>query len=116
MLGDSVTLAAGNLIEKTFPFLVEQRIKAARGEAWAVLNLGMDGLNVREYHLNSKTRAFKYRPRLVVTNIFLNDAGEELDWLTVQFGKGEGLTTRSNMLLTHCRLFSFVAAHLSAWH
>src|SRR5262249_11595922 len=49
VLGDSVTFGHGSLYERTYPFLVEQRLKQWRSDVdWQVWNLGVPGYNTAQ--------------------------------------------------------------------
>jgi hypothetical protein len=77
VLGDSVTFGHGALSETTYPFLLEQRLKAWRPDVkWEVWNLGVPGYNTRiELELLRRVGP-RYQPDLVVVGFFQNDLSD----------------------------------------
>lgn len=80
VLGDSVTFGHGALSETTYPYLLEQQLKAWRPEVnWQVWNLGVPGYNTAQELAYLRQVGERYRPDLVVVGFFENDLiGNEL--------------------------------------
>lgn len=74
VLGDSVTFGHGALDETTYPYLLEQQLKAWRGDVnWEVWNLGVPGYNTRqELDYLTEVRS-RYQPDLVIVGFYSND-------------------------------------------
>ncbi len=73
-LGDSVTFGHGSIYEHTYPYLLEQRLKAWRPDiGWQVWNVAVPGYNTRQEldHLNEIGPRFS--PDLVIVGFFEND-------------------------------------------
>jgi hypothetical protein len=74
VLGDSVTFGHGTLGETTYPFLLEQRLKAWRPDiAWEVWNLGIPGYNTGQELAYLEEVGQQYAPDLVVVGFYPND-------------------------------------------
>ena len=74
VLGDSVTFGHGATFETTYPYLLEQRLKAWRPEVdWQVWNLGVPGYNTAQELAYLQEAGPRYRPDLVVVGFFVND-------------------------------------------
>lgn len=74
VLGDSVTFGHGALYETTYPYLVEQRLKAWRPDVnWQVWNLGVPGYNTSNELQYLKQIGGRYQPDLVVVGFYPND-------------------------------------------
>ena len=74
VLGDSVTFGHGTLFETTYPYLLEQRLKAWRPETgWQVWNLGVPGYNTGQELALLQRLGPAYQPDLVIVGFFLND-------------------------------------------
>jgi hypothetical protein len=74
MLGDSVTFGHGAIYESTYPYLVEQRLKAWRPDIdWQVWNLGVPGYNTTAELAQLHELGPAYDPDLVVVGFFEND-------------------------------------------
>ena len=74
VLGDSVTFGHGSLDETTYPFLLEQRLKAWRPDVnWEVWNLGVPGYNTRQELAYLEAVGQRYAPDLVVVGFYPND-------------------------------------------
>jgi hypothetical protein len=74
ILGDSVTFGHGALFETTYPYLVEQRLKAWRRDVnWEVWNLGVPGYNTADELAYLKEVRDRFQPDLVVVGWFPND-------------------------------------------
>src|SRR5689334_4093610 len=74
VLGDSVTFGHGSIWDHTYPYLVEQKLKAWRPDIdWQVWNVAVPGYNTSQEldHLNEIGPS--YRPDLVVVGFFEND-------------------------------------------
>jgi lysophospholipase L1-like esterase len=74
VLGDSVTFGHGALSDTTYPYLLEQQLKAWRPDvAWEVWNLGVPGYNTAQELAYLRQVGPRYRPDLVVVGFFEND-------------------------------------------
>ena len=74
VLGDSVTFGHGSIYENTYPFLLEQRLKAWRPDvAWEVWNAGVPGYNTSQELAHLAELGPKAAPDLVIVGFFLND-------------------------------------------
>jgi len=74
VLGDSVTFGHGTLNTTTYPFLLEQRLKAWRPDVtWEVWNLGVPGYNTSQELAYLKRVGARYAPDLVVVGFYGND-------------------------------------------
>lgn len=74
VLGDSVTFGHGSIYEHTYPYLVEQKLKAWRPDIdWEVWNVAVPGYNTSQEldHLEEIGPAFN--PDLVVVGFYEND-------------------------------------------
>lgn len=74
VLGDSVTFGHGTLYETSYPYLLEQRLKAWRPATnWQVWNLGVPGYNTgQELSLLNQVGP-SYQPDLVIVGFYPND-------------------------------------------
>jgi hypothetical protein len=74
VLGDSVTFGHGALSETTYPYLLEQRLKAWRPAVnWQVWNLGVPGYNTATELKYLERVGPAYKPDLVIVGFFEND-------------------------------------------
>jgi hypothetical protein len=74
VLGDSVTFGHGALFETTYPYLLEQRLKAWRpGINWEVWNLGVPGYNTAQELAYLHEAGPRYQPDLVIVGFYPND-------------------------------------------
>ena len=74
VLGDSVTFGHGAFYETTYPYLLEQRLKAWRADIdWQVWNLGVPGYNTADELAYLKEVGGRYNPDMVVVGFFPND-------------------------------------------
>ncbi len=80
VLGDSVTFGHGALSDTTYPYLLEQQLRAWRPDVnWQVWNLGVPGYNTGQELTYLRHVGPRYRPDLVVVGFFENDlSGNEL--------------------------------------
>ncbi len=79
-LGDSVTFGHGSLYEHTYPYLLEQRLKAWRPDVdWQVWNLGVPGYNTSQELEHLKEVGPQFAPDLVVVGFFENDLVDNRD-------------------------------------
>jgi hypothetical protein len=79
VLGDSVTFGHGALYSTTYPYLVEQRLKAWRPDLrWEVWNLGVPGYNTRDELVHLKEVGRRYDPDLVIVGFYPNDLTDGL--------------------------------------
>ena len=74
VLGDSVTFGHGSVYEHTYPYLVEQRLKAWRPDVdWQVWNAAVPGYNTSQELAHLLEVGDRFRPDLVVVGFFFND-------------------------------------------
>ncbi len=74
VLGDSVTFGHGSIYEHSYPFLVEQRLKAWRPDIdWQVWNLGVPGYNTSQELAQLLELGPSFNPDLVVVGFYEND-------------------------------------------
>lgn len=74
VLGDSVTFGHGALYETTYPYLLEQRLRAWRPDVqWQVWNLGIPGYSTRDELTYLEQVGDRYAPDLVIVGFFIND-------------------------------------------
>jgi hypothetical protein len=73
-LGDSVTFGHGSVYEHTYPYLIEQRLKAWRPDVdWQVWNAAVPGYNTSQELAHLLEVGDRFRPDLVVVGFFDND-------------------------------------------
>jgi GDSL-like lipase/acylhydrolase family protein len=74
VLGDSVTFGHGSLFETSYPYLLEQRLKAWQpGVDWQVWNLGVPGYNTRQELRYLQEVGDAFEPDLVIVGFYPND-------------------------------------------
>ena len=74
VLGDSVTFGHGSIYEHSYPFLLEQRLKAWRPDIdWQVWNLGVPGYNTSQELAQLLELGPTFEPDLVVVGFYEND-------------------------------------------
>jgi hypothetical protein len=74
VLGDSVTFGHGSVDEHTYPFLLEQRLKAWRPDVdWQVWNAAVPGYNTSQELAHLLEVGPRFQPDLVVVGFFDND-------------------------------------------
>jgi hypothetical protein len=74
VLGDSVTFGHGAVYETTYPYLLEQRLKAWRADVnWQVWNLGVPGYNTADELAYLEEVGARFNPDLVVVGFYPND-------------------------------------------
>jgi len=74
VLGDSVTFGHGSIYEHSYPFLLEQRLKAWRPEIdWQVWNLAVPGYNTSQELAQLLELGPRFDPDLVVVGFYEND-------------------------------------------
>lgn len=74
VLGDSVTFGHGSIYEHTYPYLVEQRLKAWRPDVeWQVWNAAVPGYNTSQELAQLLEVGDRFQPDLVVVGFFEND-------------------------------------------
>ena len=74
VLGDSVTFGHGSVFEHTYPFLLEQKLKAWRpGVDWQVWNAAVPGYNTSQELAQLVDVGPRFQPDLVVVGFFEND-------------------------------------------
>ena len=74
VLGDSVTFGHGALAETTYPYLLEEQLRAWRsGVKWEVWNLGVPGYNTAQELAYLNEIGASYAPDLVIVGFFPND-------------------------------------------
>jgi len=73
-LGDSVTFGHGSVYEHTYPYLLEQQLKAWRPDVdWQVWNLAVPGYNTSQELEHLKEVGPRFTPDLVIVGFFEND-------------------------------------------
>jgi lysophospholipase L1-like esterase len=74
VFGDSVTFGHGTLSATTYPYLLEQRLKAWKPDVnWQVWNLGVPGYNTAQELAYLQEVGPRYQPDLVIVGFFAND-------------------------------------------
>ncbi|MGQ0732044.1 MAG: SGNH/GDSL hydrolase family protein [Acidobacteriota bacterium] len=74
VVGDSVAFGHGSVYEHTYPYLLEQRLKAWRPEVdWQVWNAGVPGYNSAQELAYLRRYGPAYRPDLVIVGFHPND-------------------------------------------
>jgi hypothetical protein len=74
VLGDSVTFGHGALYQHTYPYLLEQRLKAWRPDIdWQVWNAAVPGYNTSQELAHLLDVGDRFKPDLVVVGFFWND-------------------------------------------
>jgi hypothetical protein len=77
VLGDSVTFGHGSVYEHTYPYLLEQRLKAWRPNVdWQVWNAGVPGYNTSQELAHLLEVGDRFRPDLVIVGFFDNDLAD----------------------------------------
>ena len=80
VLGDSVTFGHGSVAEHTYPFLLEQRLKAWRSDVdWQVWNAAVPGYNTSQELAHLLEAGPRMQPDLVVVGFFENDLIDNRD-------------------------------------
>jgi hypothetical protein len=78
VLGDSVTFGHGAVYEATYPYLLEQRLRAWRPDvAWQVWNLAVPGYNTSQELAYLERVGPRFRPDLVIVGFFENDLQDQ---------------------------------------
>lgn len=73
-LGDSVTFGHGSVYDHTYPYLLEQKLKAWRPDIdWQVWNLGVPGYNTSQELEHLKEIGPAFSPDLVIVGFYEND-------------------------------------------
>ena len=73
-LGDSVTFGHGSVHEHTYPYLLEQRLKAWRPQIdWQVWNAAVPGYNTSQELAQLVEVGPQFKPDLVVVGFYEND-------------------------------------------
>jgi len=79
-LGDSVTFGHGSVYEHTYPYLVEQHLKAWRPDVdWQVWNLAVPGYNTSQEFDHLMEIGPQMSPDLVILGFFENDLVDDRD-------------------------------------
>jgi len=74
VLGDSVTFGHGSMYEHTYPYLVEQRLRAWRPDVdWQVWNAAVPGYNTSQELAQLLEIGPAFQPELVIVGFFEND-------------------------------------------
>jgi hypothetical protein len=74
VLGDSVTFGHGTLDDTTYPYLLEERLRAWRPDVnWQVWNLGVPGYNTRQELTYLQEIGPLANPDVVIVGFFPND-------------------------------------------
>jgi len=77
VLGDSVTFGHGSVYEHSYPYLLEQRLKAWRPDVdWQVWNAAVPGYNTSQELAHLLDVGPRFSPDLVVVGFFENDIVE----------------------------------------
>jgi GDSL-like lipase/acylhydrolase family protein len=77
VLGDSVTFGHGSVYEHSYPYLLEQRLKAWRHDVdWQVWNVAVPGYNTSQELAHLLEVGPSFAPDLVVVGFFENDIVE----------------------------------------
>src|SRR5204863_4926128 len=77
VLGDSVTFGHGSVYEHTYPYLMEQRLKAWRPDTdWQVWNAAVPGYNTSQELAHLLEVGDRFQPDLVVVGFFDNDLSD----------------------------------------
>ena len=77
VLGDSVTFGHGSVYEHSYPYLLEQRLKAWRSDVdWQVWNAAVPGYNTSQELAHLLDVGPGFAPDLVVVGFFENDIVE----------------------------------------
>ena len=80
VLGDSVTFGHGSVAKHTYPFLLEQKLKAWRPDVdWQVWNLAVPGYNTSQELAHLLQVGPSYNPDLVIVGFFDNDLVDNYD-------------------------------------
>jgi hypothetical protein len=80
VLGDSVTFGHGSVAEHTYPFLLEQKLKAWRPDVdWQIWNLAVPGYNTSQELAHLLQVGPSYTPDLVIVGFFDNDLVDNYD-------------------------------------
>lgn len=89
VLGDSVTFGHGSLSKTTYPFLLEQRLKAWRPDVdWQVWNLGVPGYNTSQELAYLQAVEEAYQPDLAIVGFYLNDLYDNEPARAPSIGRG----------------------------
>jgi hypothetical protein len=74
VLGDSVTFGHGSVYEHTYPYLLERRLRAWRGDVdWQVWNAAVPGYNTSQELAHLEQVGPRFAPDLVIVGFFEND-------------------------------------------
>jgi hypothetical protein len=74
VLGDSVTFGHGSVYEHTYPFLLEQRLRAWKPDVeWQVWNAAVPGYNTSQELAHLLEVGDRFKPDLVIVGFFEND-------------------------------------------
>jgi hypothetical protein len=74
VLGDSVTFGHGSVYDHTYPFLVEERLKAWRPDVdWQVWNAAVPGYNTSQELAQLLEVGDRFQPDLVIVGFYDND-------------------------------------------
>ncbi len=77
VLGDSVTFGHGSVYDHTYPYLVEERLKAWQPEIdWQVWNAAVPGYNTSQELAQLLEVGGRFKPDLVVVGFFDNDLAD----------------------------------------
>ncbi len=74
VLGDSVTFGHGSIYEHSYPYLLEQRLRAWRPDVeWQVWNAAVPGYNTSQELAQLLEQGPQFKPDLVIVGFFEND-------------------------------------------
>lgn len=72
-LGDSQTFGNGLDLSETWPQQLEQRLQAARGDRWEVVNAGIPGTDTWQHEILLRRLLAALHPHAVVLALYVND-------------------------------------------
>ena len=102
VLGDSVTFGHGTLDDTTYPYLLEQQLRAWRPAVnWEVWNLGVPGYNTGQELAYLEQIGPQAKPDLVIVGFFPND-----------FSGDNAPAARGRLMRTMTPLIRFAQSHL----
>ena len=73
VLGDSYTQALQVPLEKTFPYILEEKLNSEGGKRFEVLNLGISGFGTDQEYLTLKYYGLIYHPDFVILQFFIGN-------------------------------------------
>ncbi len=73
VIGDSFTEALQVSLERTFPFVLEQRLNLGNSKRFEVINLGVSGFGTAQEYLTLMYYGLKYHPDFVILAFFIGN-------------------------------------------